>query len=122
MPARSNTTLPPRYRDPRLLAHGGMGEVYLAHDVELDRDVAVKVLAARYAEDSERRRRFSREALAAARLSGNPHIVTIFDVAEADGRPLIVMELLAGGSLEQRVAGRMPCPPDQVLDWLEEAA
>ncbi len=122
MPARTDPSLPSRYREPRLLARGGMGDVYVAHDSELDRDVAVKVLAARYAEDTDRRRRFRREALAAARLSGNPHIVTIFDVAEVEGRPLIVMELLPGGSLEQRVTGRLPCPPDQALDWLEEAA
>jgi serine/threonine-protein kinase len=98
-----------------------MADVYLAHDVELDRDVAVKVLAARFAENADLRRRFQREALTAARLSGSAHIVTIFDVAEADGRPLIVMELLTGGSLEQR-AQRMPCAPDQVVDWLDEAA
>ncbi|HEY6961953.1 MAG TPA: serine/threonine-protein kinase, partial [Gaiellaceae bacterium] len=48
--------------------------------------------------------------------------VTIYDVAEHDGRPMIVMELLPGGSLEQRVTGRAPCPPSQVLEWLEDAA
>jgi tRNA A-37 threonylcarbamoyl transferase component Bud32 len=118
----SDTHLPQRYRDPRLLAHGGMADVYRATDAELGRDVAVKVLAARYAEDESLRRRFSREALAAARLSGNPQIVTIYDVTEHDGRPMIVMELLPGGSLERRLAGRAPCPPKQVLDWLDDAA
>jgi len=63
--------LPPRYREPRLLARGGMADVYQATDEELSRDVAVKVLAARYAEDESLRRRFSHEALTAARLSGN---------------------------------------------------
>jgi eukaryotic-like serine/threonine-protein kinase len=120
MPARTDTPLPPRYRDPRLLAHGGMGDVYRATDTELGREVAVKVLADRYAEDDERRQRFRREALAAARLSNNPRIVTIYDVAEHEGRPLIVMELLAGGSLAERIAGRR-CPAARVLDWLEEA-
>ena len=67
------------------------------------------------------RQRFKREALAAARLSGNPNIVTIFDVDEHNGRPLIVMEYLAGGSLEERAAAA-PCPPAQVLDWLDDAA
>jgi serine/threonine-protein kinase len=99
-----------------------MGDVYRTTDAELGREVAVKVLAERYAQDEELRLRFRREALAAARLSGNPHIVTIFDVAEHEGRPLIVMELEPGGSLEQRVAGRAPCPPAQVLDWLGDAA
>jgi serine/threonine-protein kinase len=99
-----------------------MGEVYRATDQELGREVAVKVLAARYAEDENLRERFRRESLAAARLSSNPRIVTIFDVAVHEGRPMIVMELMPGGSLEQRAAGRGPLPPGQVLDWIEEAA
>jgi tRNA A-37 threonylcarbamoyl transferase component Bud32 len=121
MPPAADTQLPPRYRQPRLLAHGGMADVYAATDEELGRDVAVKVLAARYAADESFRRRFRREALAAARLSGHPQIVTVFDVAEHAGRPLIVMELLPGGSLAERAA-RAPCPPGQVLDWLDDAA
>jgi hypothetical protein len=99
-----------------------MAEVYRATDQELDRDVAVKVLAERYAKDESLRRRFSREALAAARLSGDPHIVTIFDVVEHAGRPMIVMELLPGGSLEQRLTPGVPCAPRQILDWLDDAA
>src|SRR5262245_18309505 len=122
MPAPTDTLLPPRYGNVRPIAHGGMGEIFLATDRVLGRDVAVKVLAERYARDDQLRERFKREALAAARLSGNDHIVTIFDVGEHDGRPLIVMEHLAGGSLERRVAGRKPCAPAQVLDWLEQAA
>ena len=118
----ADTQLPPRYREPQLLARGGMADVYRATDDELSRDVAVKVLAARYADDDSLRRRFSREALAAARLSGNPHIVTIFDVTEHDGRPMIVMELAPGGSLEQHLTRGVPCPPRQVLGWLEDAA
>src|SRR6201986_5507263 len=97
--------LPARYADPSVLASGGMGRVYHAVDTELLRDVAVKVLADRYAGDEQVRARFRREALAAARLSGNPNIVTIFDVDEHNGRPLIVMEYLAGGSLEERPPG-----------------
>jgi len=118
----TNTHLPPRYREPELLARGGMAEVYRATDEELGRDVAVKVLSDRYAQDESLRRRFSREALAAARLSGDPHIVTIFDVLEHGGRPMIVMELLPGGSLEQRLTRGVPCAPRQVLDWLDDAA
>jgi len=122
MPAQTDTILPPRYRDARLLARGGMGDVYRAVDGELAREVAVKVLAERYAADESLRRRFSHEALAAARLSANPRIVTIFDVVEHQGRPMIVMELLPGGSLEQRTRGKAPCPPAQVLPWLDDAA
>jgi serine/threonine-protein kinase len=121
MPPPDDTQLPSRYRQPRLLARGGMADVYAATDEELGREVAVKVLAARYAEDESFRLRFRREALAAARLSNHPHIVTVFDVAECDGRPLIVMELLPNGSLAERAA-RAPCPPGQVLDWLDDAA
>jgi len=122
MPARPDTLLPPRYGDARPIAHGGMGDIYLARDQELGREVAVKVLAERYAKDADLRERFKREALAAARLSGNHNIVTIFDVGEHAGRPIIVMEHLAGGSLERRIAGKKPCDPSQALDWLEEAA
>lgn len=121
MPPQFDTLLPPRYGDVRPIAHGGMGEIFLATDRELGRDVAVKVLAERYAKDESLRARFKREALAAARLSGNHNIVTIFDVGERDGRPIIVMEYLAGGSLEQRIAGKKPCSPAQALDWLEQA-
>jgi eukaryotic-like serine/threonine-protein kinase len=122
MPATSDTLLPPRYEDVRPLAHGGMGEIYRARDRELGRDVAVKVLSPRYAADEALRARFRREALAAARLSSNPNIVTIFDVGEHAGRPMIVMEYLGGGSLERRIDGRKPCPPAQCLEWLEDAA
>ena len=118
----TDTHLPARYREPELLARGGMAEVYRATDEELGRDVAVKVLSDRYAQDESLRRRFSHEALAAARLSGDPHIVTIFDVVEHGGRPMIVMELLPGGSLEQRLTRGVPCSPRQVLDWLDDAA
>jgi serine/threonine-protein kinase len=122
MPARIDTLLPPRYGDIRPIARGGMGEIFLATDRELGREVAVKVLAERYAKDESLRARFKREALAAARLSGNHSIVTIFDVGEHAGRPIIVMEYLAGGSLEQRIDRERPGDPSQVLDWLGEAA
>ncbi len=97
-----------------------MGDVYLATDALLEREVAVKVLSDRYAESPEIRRRFTREALAAARLSGQPHVVTIFDVGEHEGRPFIVMAYMAGGSVEQRLrAGGVGVA--QSLDWLEQA-
>ena len=98
-----------------------MGDIYLATDTQLGRAVAVKVLAAHQSEDEDVRARFVREALAAARLSGQPHIVTIYDVGEWEGRPFIVMEHLAGGSLAERLARGLPSPT-QALAWLEEAA
>jgi eukaryotic-like serine/threonine-protein kinase len=106
----------------RLIAAGGMGRVFHACDAELRRDVAVKVLADHFAGNEAVRARFRREALAAARLSRNPNIVTIFDVAEYEGRPMIVMEYLEGGSLEARLQGHQGCPPAQVFTWLEQAA
>ena len=74
------TIFPSRYADPDKIAAGGMGEIYVARDTALGRKVAIKVLSERFARDEGVRRRFTREALAAARLSGHPHIVTIFDV------------------------------------------
>ena len=113
--------LPPRYEDVQHLAGGGMGDVYRATDTALGRSVAVKVLAERYAADDEIRRRFRNEGLAAARLSGAPFTVTIFDVGEAEGRPFIVMELLPGGSLDERLR-RGAQPVGDVLRWLGQAA
>jgi eukaryotic-like serine/threonine-protein kinase len=98
-----------------------MGDIYRARDSTLDREVAVKVLAERYAEDEEIRERFTREALMAARLSGEPGIVTIFDVGEWNGRPFIVMEYLPGGSLDERLRDGVP-EVGQSLAWLEDAA
>ena len=114
--------LPPRYRSPKRIARGGMGEIYRATDSTLGRAVAVKLLAARYSRDEAIRQRFTREALAAARLSGEPHIVTIFDVGEQADRPFIVMEYLSGGSLEERIRATGPQEPGQALEWLEQAA
>jgi eukaryotic-like serine/threonine-protein kinase len=114
--------LPPRYRSPKRIARGGMGEIYRATDSTLGRAVAVKLLAERYSRDDAIRQRFTREALAAARLSGEPHIVTIFDVGEQADRPFIVMEYLSGGSLEERIRATGAQEPGQALEWLEQAA
>ena len=114
--------LPPRYRSPKRIALGGMGEVYRATDSVLGRAVAVKLLSERYARDDSIRRRFTREALAAARLSGEPNIVTVFDVGEHAERPFIVMEYLGGGSLEERIRKEGAQEVGQALDWLEQAA
>jgi serine/threonine-protein kinase len=98
-----------------------MADIYRATDTSLDREVAVKVLAEHLTEDGDLRARFVREALAAASLCGQPHIVGVYDVGEADGRPFFVMEHLDGGSLANRLtAGAVGRP--QALRWLEQIA
>ena len=114
--------LPPRYRSPKRIALGGMGEVYRTTDAVLGRAVAVKLLAERYSRDEAVRGRFTGEALAAARLSAEPNIVTVFDVGEHAERPFIVMEYLEGGSLEERIEKDGAQEVGQSLEWLEQAA
>ena len=92
---------PSRYEGPRHVATGGMGEIFVARDATLGRKVAIKRLSERFARDESVRRRFTREGLAAARLSGHPNIVTIFDVGESSGRPFLVMEHLTGGTVAE---------------------
>ncbi len=99
-----------------------MGEIFRATDTSLGRAVAIKVLDRRYAQDEGVRERFTREALAVARLSGNPGIVTIYDVGEWRERPFIVMEYLSGGSLQETIDREGAQPPARALEWLEQAA
>jgi len=97
-----------------------MGEVYRAIDSVLERKVAVKLLSERHARDEDAHARFRREALSAARLSGAPHVITVFDVGEHGAQPYIVMEYLEGGSVFDRLReGRVP--PALALDWLDQA-
>ncbi len=96
-----------------LLGAGGMGEVYRATDTRLRREVAIKVLPERYAGNPEMRQRFEREARAAATLS-HPRICAIHDVGSHEGTEYLVMELLDGESLAERVS-RGPLPLDQTL-------
>ena len=114
--------LPPRYEHPERIARGGMGEIYRAEDAHLARTVAVKVLAEHMAHNEDIRARFTREGLAAARLSNAPNVVTIFDVGEHEGRPYIVMEYLAGGSLSDRITREGAQPLGRTLEWLQQAA
>ena len=94
----SETLSAGRYRIERELGRGGMAEVYLARDEELDRPVAVKLLPEHLAADEAFRARFVREARLAGRLS-HPNVVRVYDAGEADGRPFIVMEYVPGRSL-----------------------
>ena len=113
---------PPRYEGAERIAHGGMGDVFRAVDSALGRVVAIKLLSEGYAADAGVRARFTREALAAARVSAAPHTVTTFDVGEWRDRPYIVMEYLSGGSLADRVSQNGAQPPPRVLAWLDGTA
>src|SRR5678816_3316272 len=93
-----------RYEIRSQIGEGGMGEVYLARDTQLGRDVAVKVLPSTYSDDQERLHRFEQEACAASALN-HPNILSIYDVGAHDGSPYVVSELLQGQTLRQRISG-----------------
>src|SRR6478672_7616075 len=114
-------SLPDRYRVVRHVANGGMASVWEAHDELLDRDVAVKVLASHLGSDDRARRRFQREARAAAGLSSHPNVVTIYDVGEHRDRVFMVMEIMRGGSLADRLRSGSGVAQATALRWLAEA-
>src|SRR5208282_4678423 len=94
------------------LGEGGMGIVYSARDTRLGRLVALKMILDS-GNDEDSRKRFLREAQAAARVS-HPNICCLYDIGEADGRPFLVMELLEGESMSARL-GRGAMPLDEAL-------
>src|SRR5215510_4500661 len=105
------------------LGEGGMGEVYKARDTRLNRSVAVKVLPSELASDPDRRARFEREAHAVAALS-HPHICTVYDIGRENGTDYLVMELLEGETLADRLgrAKARPLPLNEVLRYAIETA
>jgi len=104
-----------RFRIDGTLGRGGMAVVYLAHDTELGRPVAIKFLADHVAADDGFRARFAREGRIAARLS-HPNIVQVFDVGQEAGRPFIVMEYVAGESLGDTLRRERRLAPQRVLE------
>ena len=102
-----------RYELGEPVGSGGMGDVLSARDTVLDRVVAVKLLAPALAQDADLRARFEREARLVARLS-HPGIVTVFDAGIADDVPFIVMELVAGTTLAERIANERHLPAEDV--------
>jgi eukaryotic-like serine/threonine-protein kinase len=102
------------YRIGEQLGRGGMGEVYLADDLNLNRKVALKFLPDAFTGDPERMARFEREAKLLASLN-HPNIAAIYGLEQAEGKRFIVMELVEGETLAQRIAGKGALPVDEAL-------
>ncbi len=117
----STEVLSDRYEIERPLGHGAMAVVDLAHDRELDRDVALKRLAENLSRDADFRGRFLREGKLAAQLN-HPNIVRVFDVGEADGRPYIAMEYVDGETGADLVARRGTVTTAEAADIGAQAA
>ncbi len=117
VPSETPTLLAARYAIERRLGRGGMGTVYAARDLQLNRPVAVKLLRERL-ESAPAVERCRREARAAAALA-HPNVVTIYDMGlTSDGRPFLVMELLRGGTLREALSGG-PLAPNRIGDLFE---
>jgi serine/threonine-protein kinase len=119
MPLTLGARLGP-YEITGMLGAGGMGEVYRARDTRLKRDVALKILPESFAADSERLARFQREAEVLASLT-HPHIAAIYGLEESNGTPALVMELVEGETLAERVA-RGPIPVDEAMPIAKQIA
>ena len=102
------------------LGEGGMGEVYRARDTKLDRDVAIKVLPAIFTADPERLARFEREARMLAALN-HPHIGAIYGLEESDGFRALILELVDGPTLADRLS-RGPLPLAEALPLARQIA
>jgi eukaryotic-like serine/threonine-protein kinase len=110
-----NTLVDSRYRILRRIGSGGMADVYCAEDTHLGRQVALKVLHRRFAQDQEFVERFRREASAAAGLQ-HPNVVAVFDRGRHDGTYYIAMEHLPGRTLKEIVAEQAPLPQERAVD------
>src|SRR5438128_4510152 len=119
MAIASGTKLGP-YEIQSRLGAGGMGEVYRARDTRLERSVAIKVLPANLTSDPNLRQRLEREAKAISKLS-HPHICTLHDIGHQDGMDFLVMELVEGETLEQRLV-KGALPPEQALRFAAQIA
>jgi serine/threonine protein kinase/tetratricopeptide (TPR) repeat protein len=119
MALRSGTRFGP-YEILALLGAGGMGEVYQARDARLNRVVALKFLPPDKVADPDRRRRFINEAQATSALN-HPNIITIHDIAEADGAAFIVMEFVRGRTLDEIIGGR-GLPVSDAIRYATEVA
>ncbi|MET0305981.1 MAG: protein kinase [Solirubrobacterales bacterium] len=109
------------YRLDELIARGGMGVVYRATHLSLDRPVALKVIARQLAGDEAFRSRFLRESRLAARLD-HPAVVPVFDAREEDGELIVAMRLVEGGDLRKRIEAGGPLPPAEAIALLGQIA
>ena len=121
MPDPANKPQLGRYTLLSELGRGGFAIVYHALDTSLEREIALKVLKPGWTDDQKAVERFLREARQASRLK-HPHIVTIFDVGQAEGRLFIAMDLIGERSLQQVVASDGPLPWPRLILILEQAA
>src|SRR5215475_1848293 len=119
MSLTSGTRLGP-YEILAAIGAGGMGEVYKARDTRLKRDVALKILPESFASDPERLARFQREAEVLASLN-HPHIAQIYGIEESNGTRALVMELVDGETLAERIS-RGPIPLDEALPIARQIA
>lgn len=108
-----------RYKVLEMIGGGGMSNVYLAHDMILDRDVAIKVLRYDFSNEDDLHRRFQREALSATSLT-HPNIVNIFDVGEDGDIHYLVMEYVEGKTLKQYIVDSAPLPPREAVDIMKQ--
>src|SRR5690625_1067086 len=108
-----------RYRIKRTIGGGGMANVYLAHDIILDREVAIKVLRLEFANDPEFIERFDREAQAATSLA-HPNIVNIYDVGEEEHILYMVMEYVAGLTLKEYIVENGPLAVDEAIGIMKQ--
>lgn len=121
LPIGPNAVLGGRYRLVQKVGEGGMGTVYVAHDQELDRRVAVKLLSAALVNDAEVNERFEREAKLTASLD-HPNIVPMYDVGRHHGRPYLVMKLLEGDTLAGALRQKGGLTADETLHLVKQVA
>ena len=119
MPLQPGMALGP-YQVTAKIGEGGMGEVYRARDTKLDRDVALKVLPPAFTDDPDRLARFEREAKVLASLN-HPNIGHIYGLEEAEGQKALVLELVEGPTLAERIS-QGPIPVDEALPIAKQIA
>ncbi|MBS2029184.1 MAG: protein kinase [Deltaproteobacteria bacterium] len=120
----TDTSMPSRlgrFKVQRRLGLGAMGEVFGAEDPDLNRPVAIKLLSAELTASPEYRERFRREAVAMASVA-HPHVLQVFELGEAEGRPFFVMELLDGSDVQRLLDQEGPPPVQRAARWLLDAA